>query len=519
MDKAGRVVSYLLLCFVFALFLTLFLSRESSDLSFLDDRIISLLKFTIFQAFLSTFFSIFIGVLLAWSLAHRSKFFGREMLVALFSSSLVLPTLVVVFGLISIYGRNGWINTLAHSTWGDGFDSYLYGLFGIVLAHVYLNASYASRSLLHAFESIPIERYKLSKSLGFNSLKQFFYVEFSAIKSTIIGISSIIFLLCFTSFAVVLILGGSPSYNTLEVAIYEAVRLDFDIDLALKLSFLQLSISTVLVILSSSLTSKVSNLTQKSTIFWSEGAYIKFFQWFFIIVFALFFITPLFSIVIDGYKADFSKIFSDKVFIKSFITSITLALISAVLTLVFSILLSDAKRRAKSKFSQTLIGVSSNLYLAIPSLVLGLGFFLLSLRFPLSENTWSIIALLFANVLMALPFSISIISPLMIKTAKRYDRLSSSLGLSGYSRWKNVEFPYLRSSLAYVFSLAFCFSLGDLGIIALFGNDGFTTLPWYLYSLMGSYRTIDASGVALILLVLVLSVFLLIPRVFKEKSS
>jgi thiamine transport system permease protein len=80
-----------------------------------------------------------------------------------------------------------------------------------------------------------------------------------------------------------------------------------------------------------------------------------------------------------------------------------------------------------------------------------------------------------------------------------------------------VEYPYIKSSLSYVFALAFCFSLGDLGIIALFGSDEFTTLPWYLYQLMGSYRTTDADGVALVLLVLVLSVFVLIPKLFKGK--
>ena len=55
-----------------------------------------------------------------------------------------------------------------------------------------------------------------------------------------------------------------------------------------------------------------------------------------------------------------------------------------------------------------------------------------------------------------------------------------------------------------MFALAFCFSLGDLGIIALFGSDDFSTLPWYLYQLIGSYRTTDAAGVALVLLVLCL---------------
>jgi len=88
------------------------------------------------------------------------------------------------------------------------------------------------------------------------------------------------------------------------------------------------------------------------------------------------------------------------------------------------------------------------------------------------------------------------------------------LGMSKVQRWVYCEFPYLASSMGYVFALSFCFSLGDLGIIALFGSQDFSTLPWYLYSLMGSYRTSDAAGVALILLAITLAAFLLLPRLF-----
>ncbi len=164
-----------------------------------------------------------------------------------------------------------------------------------------------------------------------------------------------------------------------------------------------------------------------------------------------------------------------------------------------------------------MVAFSGNLYLAIPALVLGLGFFLMSQKYEAPMAVWSTAALLTANVLMSLPFALSVLAPAMQKTAQRYDRLVFSLGLTKMQRWVYVEYPYLKSSLGYVFALAFCFSLGDLGIIALFGSDEFTTLPWYLYQLMGSYRTTDAAGVALVLLVLVLSVFIVVPKLFKGK--
>ena len=93
----GGASGFSLLSFSFLLFYTLYTTQETNLFTQIDNRIFSLLKFTLYQAFLSTVFSLFVGLLLAWALAHQNKFRGRSLLVALFSSSLVLPTLIVVF--------------------------------------------------------------------------------------------------------------------------------------------------------------------------------------------------------------------------------------------------------------------------------------------------------------------------------------------------------------------------------------------------------------------------------------
>ncbi len=526
----GGFVSVLLLGFAFLLFFILFFSQDDASVTELDSRVFSLLKFTLYQAFLSTFLSVLVGLTLAWSLAHQSQFKGRSLLVALFSSSLVLPTLVVVFGLISVLGRNGWVNQLSLYLFDHSFGAYLYGLTGILVAHVYLNASFASRSLLHAFESIPKEKYKLAKSLHFSTVERFLYVEWPALRTTLLSIASTIFLLCFTSFAIVLVLGGSPTYNTLEVAIYEAVKLDFDIAMALKLALIQLAVTTLLVLFSSNFRTGVGNVKTSTLIIpWSEPKHIKRFQIAIISLFTLFFILPLLAIVVDGIGADFARILSETLFIRSFFTSIGLAAVSSILTVIFAIFLSDTKRNFTlkyrlsdntfSKILNTMVSFSGNLYLAIPSLIMGLGFFLLSQTYEAPLVVWSTIALLTANILMSLPFALAVLGPAMQKTAQRYDKLAFSLNLNPLQRWVYCEYPYLKSSLGYVFALSFCFSLGDLGIIALFGSDDFSTLPWYLYQLMGSYRTSDAAGVALILLAITLCVFILLPRVFRSSVA
>jgi len=48
---------------------------------------------------------------------------------------------------------------------------------------------------LHAFESIPTEKYKLAKSLRFTTFERFIYVECPALRTTLLGTASTIFLL------------------------------------------------------------------------------------------------------------------------------------------------------------------------------------------------------------------------------------------------------------------------------------------------------------------------------------
>ena len=512
--KFGLYLSFAILTFAFGLLLLIALHVEVNNLFVIEQRVINLLSFTLTQATLSTFISLLVGLILAWSLAHQRSFPLRGVLIALLSSSLVLPTMVVVFGLISILGQNGWINRALLYLFDVSLDGYVYGLSGILIAHVYLNASYVSRALLHNLETIPDQRYKLAKSLGLSVFERFLLVELPAISATLKSISATVFLLCFSSFAIVLTLGGSPKYNTLEVALYEAIRLDFDIAFGLKLALIQLSIGSLLVLLFSNFKVEFSNI-RDGFLNIEEKRGVKIFQILCIALLSFLFVLPLLAIFVDGFGADFQKILSSPIFLKSLITSLFIAFISAVLTLFSVLLLSEAKRsftlngRTKNKTLSLLISFSTNLYLAIPSLIIGLGFFMLSQKIEINQTIVAYLALITANFLLSLPFSMSIIYPIMQKVAIRYDRLSFVLGLRGIRRFWLCEWHYLKAPMAYVFGLSFCLSLGDLGVIALFGSQDITTLPWYLYQLLGSYHSKDGAGVALLLLVLTLVVFLL----------
>ena len=90
--------------------------------------------------------------------------------------------------------------------------------------------------------------------------------------------------------------------------------------------------------------------------------------------------------------------------------------------------------------------------------------------------------------------------------------------MTGWNRWWLVDWPILRPSIGLAFAFAMVLSLGDLGAVALFGSQDLTTLPLLILQRMGSYRTADAVGLAVILMVFCLILIAVAERV-AEKSG
>ena len=238
---------------------------------------------------------------------------------------------------------------------------------------------------------------------------------------------------------------------------------------------------------------------------------------------------PDLAVLADGLPADFAALMSQPVFVRALMTSLILATLSSAITLTVALLISGARHRLASPLHTrqtrfvpvvtSLLTVSGTIYLAIPSLVMALGFFLIARKLASDVYVLAPLALLLANVLMALPFALVIIYPALHKAGLKHDRVAISLGLSGFPRWRWVDFPAIRAEIGFVAALSFCFSFGDLGVISVFGNRGFSTLPWLLYQKMGSYRTTEAAAIALILLVITFIVFFVVPGCFKGKRD
>ncbi|HZB62364.1 MAG TPA: ABC transporter permease subunit, partial [Microvirga sp.] len=243
----GSVVALALVALVAGSFLALALvGGEKPALLSIGPYLGRVLASSLLQATLSTILSLALGIGLALALARR-RFVGRDLLLALLETTMVMPTIVAVFAVFSIYGRSGWLaQGLAAFGWGGDFS--IFGYPGILIAHVFLNAPFVARILLDVLGLVPAEHWRLASAFGFTPAQVFRHLDWPVLRAELPGLAGLVFLLCFKSFAIVLALGGGPSRSTLEVAIFEALKVDLDFGRAAWLALIQLAICLALML-------------------------------------------------------------------------------------------------------------------------------------------------------------------------------------------------------------------------------------------------------------------------------
>ena len=477
-----------------------------------------LLRMTTIQAGLTTILSLVAGTALAWSL-NRLRFVGRDLMVGLFASAIVTPGIIVAFGLLAVWGRAGWISDISRTLFGVPLDIPIFGLGGILAAHLILDGAFAARILLTRLDTIPAARLKTGQSLALSAWQRFVVIDWPAMRGTMPGLGAIIFLLAFTSFPVVLLLGGGPANQTLEVAIYTAARLDFDLDAAVKLALVQIGVCSLIVFAASAFAPIAPSLGPSRGYRWLDRRGARLLQWLVLIACAIGFALPLAAVLIDGLSTGVLDVVSRPSFWQGVVTSLLVASAAACLTLVLALVLTLGRAAAASRRLRTGLGAPSYAYLAVPAVVLALGFFLLVRSVGIAPDSAGPFVLVLANSLLALPFAVATLGPPLDAIVQSRGKLIRSLGMSSWRQFVDVEWPLIAPEAGVVVALAFCFSLGDLGVIALFGTEDFATLPLLLVRALGAYRSNDAAVIAALMLLLTVAAFVLLPWLFGKLAN
>ncbi len=464
------------------------------------------LRFTLTQAALSALLSALLAVPLARALARR-RFPGRRVMLVLLGVPFVLPVIVAILGLVIVFGRQGWLNDLLALAGLPRLS--IYGLHGVVLAHVFLNLPLAVRLLLSGWQAIPAERFRLAASLGCDGRATFRHLEWPMLRSVLPGTLLVIFLICLSSFAVALTLGGGPRATTVELAIYQAFRFDFDLGRAAGLALIQLTLgaAAMLAALRAVRAFHAGPGLDAPLQRWdSHGPLPRALDAAILLAAALFLFSPMLAMVLRG-AGGLSQL--DTATASAALRSLAVAL--TAMTLASGLALALSLAAAGSPRAAGWFEAAGTLPLAISPFVLGTGLFLLALRLgdPLA---WALPVTALVNATLALPFVLRVTLPAAVAVQRDYGPLMAALDMTGPTALLRVTLPRMRPALGFGAGLAGALSMGDLGVIALFAGPDQATLPYHLYALMGAYRMDAAAGTALLLVALSLGLFWLCDR-------
>ncbi len=479
----------------------------AAALGAVDAYMLRVARFTLWQAALSAVLSVAPAIFVARAIARHPAFPGRGLILRLFAVPLAIPSIVAALGVLALYGRSGYFAAPLTALGGTRWPG-IYGLGGILVAHVFFNLPLATRLFVHALETIPADQRRLAAQLGMGAWPSFRFLEWPVLRAALPGVAGLVFMLCVTSFTVVLILGGGPGATTLEVAIYQSLRFDFDPARAVVLTALQLVLVVAMVAVLARLGADMAGdvaLPVAHRLRDTTSRRERVANAIAIVAAFLFVAGPMAAVVLSGLSADLMRLAGEAEVHRAVATSLVLALLAALLCVLLSAALVAGRRRLEMKrragppsLLERLMDTGAGFVLVVPPIVIGAGWFVL-LRRQADVLALAPVMVVTVNAVMAMPFAIRAIRPAHDAASHRHERLCAQLGITGLARIRIVDWPVLRGPLLTAFAFAMALSLGDLGVIALFGSEQVQTLPYLLLARMGSYRTADAAGLALLL--------------------
>jgi thiamine transport system permease protein len=449
--------------------------------------ILTTLSFTFYQAALSTVLTFILGIPSA-ILFSRFNFRGKSLLRALTAVPFMLPTVVVASSFNALFGDHGLFSSsiIPHPS-----------SFSLILsAHVFYNTTIVIRIVGNALSRLDPKLEQSARSLGADTFRVWKNITLPLLHPSLLAAALLVFMFDFTSFGVILLLGGS-NFSTLEVEIYLRVLKIPNLPLAALLSIVQLIFTLIFSILYTRTISQVTTQTNPrfSTSRPPKSIRERIFVFTVYCSLFTFFLLPLLSLPIRsltrleadrgqrgevqyGFTTDYYKeLFVNRRGSLFYVPPIQAAANSlgyASLTVILSLALGYpaayalAKPTRLEKFLDPLI----MLPLGASAVMLGLGF-IISFGRSLASPWFVPIA----HTLVALPFVIRTLQPALASIPERLRQAASTLGASPFRVWQTVDFPILSRATLSAATFAFTVSLGEFGATLLLTRPEYPTIP------------------------------------------
>lgn len=197
---------------------------------FSDDYFLRGLGTSAQLAVLSVTISACVGIATAFAV-ERMRFAGKEALVSLFLSPLVVPPVVTGFALLLFLSHLGLI---------DGFTRLLCG-------HVIITAPYTIRATLTGLAGIDRSLTEAALILGATERKAFWDVTFPLARTSIVSGAIFAFAVSMDDVAVSIMLTDAKTY-TLPVALISSMRANFDLSIAAA-SVMLMTLTAILILI------------------------------------------------------------------------------------------------------------------------------------------------------------------------------------------------------------------------------------------------------------------------------
>ncbi len=480
--------------------------------------------FTLWQAVASTGITLILAMPAAWAMA-KLEFRGKSLVVALVTVPFVLPTVVVAVAFTALVGPQGAANSALQ--WLFGIEEppidLLNSIWIILLAHVFYNVAMAARMIGAAWAGVDQRIEDAAAVLGSGRWETLLRVTLPLLRPAILAAASLVFLFCFTSFGVVLILGGSR-YGTIETEVYRQTAFLFHLPLAATLALLQLGFTFLVMATYTHFERGVAGEQAGKTrrLPGHQGLLAA------MILLALVALTvlPLAALAersvhgTDGYTLQFYRELGQNaaqsvVFVEPF-AAIRHSLGFALATMLLAVPLGTlgAYGSVRSGRAGNWVQAALLIPLGVSAVTLGLGFLVTFDKPPLNlRGTWMLVVI--AHTLVAYPFVMRAVAVDLRSMNPRLREAARVLGANPVRVFMEVDLPLIWRSLAVGGVFAFATSLGEFGATLLIARPEWATIPVAIFRFLGRPGSLNygqALAMSTILMVVATAGFVLIDR-------
>lgn len=489
--------------------------------------------FTAEQALLSTMLAIIIG--LPWAyIFTRYDFPIKNTLRSLTIVPFVLPAITVAVGFILFFGNNGYLNRILRDIFhlqGPPLRL-LYSLKGIVLAHAFYNAPIITRMVHAQWERLDPAYEESAQALGARRLRRFFEVTLPLLLPSLMTGAALAFIFSFLSFPIVLALGGAR-FSTIEVEIYTQFIVLYRRGLGAALGIIEIFLSLLFtfgyILLEGRFTREVETVHSRPTVpLFGRLTWGRTIVWLFIFASGLLFLGPMASVFYDSLTRQwagqtvftlhwYSYIFRPQYEaligappLRAVLNSLQFGLMAMVLASLVGLPIAFVVARYRFR-GRRLFDTLVMAPLGISSVALGAALLAAFLRPPLQlKGGW--LAIVLAHSILAYPFVIRAVVPVLETLERGLVEAARSLGASRLGAFRDIELPLIRRGLLVGAVFAFAISLGEMSAAIMLARPELKTMPLVINDLRAARSFGGASAMSSLLILVTGGAFTVIER-------